>query len=154
MQTAKLQIVVGKQRHEEKVEDDRRVKARFPMERELRFKLLKDEKVVESGIGRTSNLSSGGAAFVLDHDLPIGAYIELSISWPVLLDDTCPMRLIVFGRVLRSASRRSACTIEKYEFRTAARGFQAVPTVRTDSMLERWAGGLRKETLRTNVAGA
>jgi hypothetical protein len=154
MQTAKLAIVVGRERCEANVDDERRVKTRFPMERELRYKLLKNDAVVESGTGRTLNISSGGVAFCLDHDLVPGAYIELSISWPVLLDNACAMRLIAFGRVLRSAGRRTACTIEKYEFRTQARVFQAVPTVRTDSMLQRWAGSLRKETLRAQLARA
>ncbi|MGA2269536.1 MAG: hypothetical protein ABSH44_13790 [Bryobacteraceae bacterium] len=52
-------------------------------------------------------------------ELRPGTFIELSISWPALLDQTCPMRLIVFGRVLRGAGRTAACTLDKYEFRTA-----------------------------------
>ena len=103
---------------------DRRKKSRFPIRRELRYKLLADD-TMDSGTGQTINMGSGGIAFSIDHELKPDAFIELSISWPMLLDNTCPMRLIVFGRVLRSQSRKSVCNIDKYEFRTQARTFQA-----------------------------
>jgi hypothetical protein len=99
-------------------------------------------------------MGSGGLAFTIDQELKPGAFIELSISWPVLLDDSCPMRFIVFGRVLRSVGRKSACTVDKYEFRTQARTFQTAPAVRNDSMLQRWAGGMRKENVKPRVATA
>lgn len=124
---------------------ERRTKARFPIHRELRYKVLEDEAIVASGIGRTIDISSSGLAFDIDQTVKPGAFIELSISWPVLLDESCPMRLIVFGRVLRSGPGNSACTVDKYEYRTQARVFQAAGPVRTDSMLQRWADGYRRE---------
>jgi hypothetical protein len=72
----------------------------------------------------------------------------------MLLDDTCPMRFIVFGRVLRCAGRKAVCTIDRYEFRTQARTQQASLSTRTDGMLQRWADGLRKESLKTSAMGA
>src|ERR1017187_4998963 len=80
---------------------DRRKKFRFPIHRELRYKLLEEGILVGAGTGQSVNIGSGGVAFSIDRDLSPGAFSELSISWPVLLDDTCPMRFIVFGRVLR-----------------------------------------------------
>jgi hypothetical protein len=134
---------------------DRRKKFRFPIHRELRYKLLEEGVLVGAGTGQSINMGSGGVAFSLDRELNPGAFIELSISWPVLLDDACPMRFIVFGRVLRSLGRRSACTIDKYEFRTQARTFQAAATaVRNDSMLQRWADGMRKEAEKPRAATA
>src|ERR1051325_1096630 len=90
---------------------ERRRKARFPMNRELRFKVLEDEKVLETGTGTTLDMGSGGVAFLTERPLPVGAFIELSISWPVLLEDSCPMRLIAFGRVLRSNGNKSVSSI-------------------------------------------
>jgi hypothetical protein len=133
---------------------DRRKKFRFPIHRELRYKLLDDGVLHGAGTGQSVNMGSGGVAFTIDQELRPGAYIELSISWPVLLDDTCPMRFIVFGRVLRSVGRKSVCTIDKYEFRTQARTVQAEPAVRNDSMLQRWADGMRKEAVKPRVATA
>jgi len=131
---------------------DRRKKRRFPIRRELRYKLLADRVIVDSGTGQTMNVGSGGIAFSIDHQLKPGAFIELSISWPVLLDDTCPMRLIVFGRVLRSQGRKTVCTIDKHEFRTQARTIQAAGVMRNDSMLRRWAGEMLKENLKPRMA--
>src|SRR5579872_162070 len=118
---------------------DRRKKARFPMQRELRYKVLEDDTIVESGMGMTVDMASGGVGFLIEHQLLPGSFIELSISWPVLLNESCPMRLIVFGRVVRSAGKLTACTVDKYEFRTQGRALQAVAVIRTDSMLQRWA---------------
>ena len=133
---------------------DRRKKFRFPIHRELRFKLLDEGMLIGSGTGQSVNMGSGGVSFSLDQELKVGAFIELSISWPVLLDGACPMRFIVFGRVLRSVGRRSACTIDKYEFRTQARTLQTAPAVRSDAMLQRWAADMLKETSKPRVATA
>ena len=136
----------------EEIALERRKKARFPLHREMRYKLLENDTIVASGMGQTIDMGSGGIAFQIDQPLTLGAFIELSISWPVLLEDSCPMRLIVFGRVVRSAGRRTACTVDKYEFRTQARAVRSIATVRTDSMLQRWADGMRKETLKAASA--
>lgn len=127
---------------------NRRIKSRFPIHRELRYKLLQDGRILEAGEGKTVNIGSGGVAFALDHGLNEGSFIELSISWPVSLENGCPMRLVIFGRVLRSSSSSVACTVDKYEFRTQARTHQATGAVRSDSMLQRFADGLRKENLK------
>jgi hypothetical protein len=127
---------------------DRRKKARFPLNRELRYKVLEGDTIVEFGVGTTLDMGSGGMSFVTEHSLLAGSFIELSISWPVLLEDSCPMRLIVFGRVVRSAGRQTACTLDKYEFRTQARVVRQIAPVRNDSMLQRWADNIRKESLK------
>ena len=124
---------------------DRRSKRRFAIRREMRYKLLRDQTVVEVGQGETIDIGSGGIAFTTESDAPAESYVELSISWPVLLDENCAMRLIIFGRVVRSESGRSACTIDKYEFRTQAKALRTTVTVRNDSMLLRWAEGLRRD---------
>jgi PilZ domain len=131
---------------------ERRKKMRFPVNRELRYKVLEDEVTVESGMGTTFDMGSGGVGFHLDHELEPGAFIELSISWPVLLGDSCPMRMIVFGRVLRSTASVSVCSIDKHEFRTQARVSRPVVPIRGDSMLQRWAGAVRKENMKSASA--
>ena len=137
-----------------KVDNDRRNKFRFAIERELRYKMAEDGVVVTAGSGRTINMGSGGVAFSVEEPLLPRAYVELSISWPVLLDESCPMRLIIFGRILRCTGNVAVCSIDKHEFRTQARSFQQAIPIRTDSMLQRWADGMRKESLRTSIAGA
>ena len=133
---------------------EQRNKVRFAIRRELRYKLLEDKATVAAGVGETIDVSSSGVAFAIDQRLKAGAFIEISISWPVLLDESCPMRLIVFGRVQRSSEAKAVCTVDKYEFRTQARAFQVAMPVRNDAMLQRWADGIRRESLRTREAAS
>ena len=132
--------------------NDRRSKFRFAMERDVRYKVAEDGVVVAAGSGHTINMCSGGVAFVSEQPLTPGGYVELSISWPVLLDETCPMRFIAFGRILRCTGRKTVCSIDKYEFRTSGRTFQASVAARGDGMLHRWLDGVRKESLKVSAA--
>jgi hypothetical protein len=126
---------------------DRRVKARFPFHRQMLYKIMKRTGgVVRSGNGHTLDISSGGVAFAVDHEIPRDTYVELSISWPVLLNNNCPMQLIVYGCVLRCGPGRSVCSVEKYEFRTKARVLQPPVPQRTDTLLKQLAEGTRKTT--------
>lgn len=127
-------------------EIERRGKVRFPIRRELRYKLLKDGVTAESGAGETLDMGSNGVRFSINRSLPVGAFIELSISWPVLLDQACPMRINVFGRVVRNDGDMCAATIDKYEFRTQARVMQPAP-IRNDTRLQRWAEGVRRDNV-------
>jgi len=127
---------------------DRRKKARFPINRDLRYKVLEGDTIVSSGMGSTLDMASAGMAILTEAAIAAGSFIELSISWPVLLEGSCPMRLIVFGRVVRSNGRKTACTVDKYEFRTQARAPQQVFPIRNDAMLQRFAGNIRKESLK------
>jgi hypothetical protein len=110
------------------------------MEREIRYRVLEQDKIIAVGSGKTVNLSSNGVAFVTDNDLPPGAFIEVSIAWPALLENRCPLQLIGFGRVLRSAGARSHAPVEQYEFRTLARVVpESAWSARSDQKLRRWA---------------
>jgi hypothetical protein len=118
----------------------------------MRFKLMEDGEIVAEGMGETIDIASGGVSFIPGQPLKVGTYIELSISWPVLLDDNTRMRLVVFGRVVRSNIHTTACTVDKYEFRTQARRMGAEAQVRRDSMLRRWVEELRvKDTLKARA---
>jgi hypothetical protein len=134
---------------------DRRTKHRFPLQRDVRYKMTEDGVQTAAGAGATMNIGSGGVAFTSDHSMHIGAFVELSISWPVLLDESLPMRLIVFGRIVRVGLQDAACSVDKYEFRTQSRTLTAVSSaVRSDSMLKRWVDGVRKEELKLESARA
>ena len=138
----------------QKRENDRRGKWRFEMEREVRYKLLDDGSIVASGSGQTTDISSSGVKFLGEQSLTPGAFVELSISWPVLLHDTCPMRLIVYGRVIRNDNFSSACSIDKYEFRTQSRAAREAPTplIRNDGPLRRWVENMRAKPLEQRAS--
>ena len=106
-------------------ERERRYKRRFPMEQDVRYKMLYGQRIAETGSGRTTNVSSSGIWFSTESMLTTGMPIELSLNWPVLLNDTCPMKLMIYGCVVRSNERGAAVAIERYEFRTqGSRSFQ------------------------------
>ena len=106
-------------------ERERRSKRRFQIEQEVRYKMLYGQRIAETGAGRTINISSGGVWFTTENMLTIGMPVELSMNWPVLLNDSCPMKLMIYGCVIRSNEEGAAVAIERYEFRTqGSRAFQ------------------------------
>jgi len=107
------------------------MKRRFPVEQEVRYKMLYGQRIAENGAGKTANMSSSGVWFNAGNPLAAGMPIEISMNWPVLLNDTCPMKLMIYGCVVRSNEKGTAVSIERYEFRTqGVRTFQqpAIPT--------------------------
>ena len=117
---------------------ERRRRWRFGIKRELRYKLVVGRTVVATGAGHTIDMGSGGVAFSTPADLRPGTLVELSISWPAMLNQTCPMRFVVFGRVLRCTGHKAVCSLDKYEFRTASAS-RTDTWVRQDAKLERSA---------------
>ena len=100
---------------------NRRRSIRFPIERELRYKTLNKHGEMLTGFGKTMNISSSGALFTSEHELPLGTCIELSISWPVALNDKCLLNFVAQGRIARYSKGEVAVHIQKYEFRTQSR---------------------------------
>ena len=120
---------------------NRRKKTRFPVQRELRYKVLDGKTVVAHGTGATLDISSNGASFRSEPLGPLrpGAFIELSIGWPARLGDETPLRLVIFGKVVRSMGEWAACTIGRHEFHTQARVCETPPALHIVSSLARCA---------------
>lgn len=97
---------------------DRRGSSRFPIEREVKFRVLSKKASQEGGTGKTVNISSNGVLFATDEFLLPGRRLELSISWPAQLNDKCGLRLVARGRVVRCAEGKAAFEIQQSEFRT------------------------------------
>ena len=97
---------------------DRRGSDRFPMDREVRFRVLTRKSGEEAGTGKTINMSSSGVLFVTDQMLLPGRRLEISISWPAQLNNACPLKLVAKGRIVRVEDGRTAVEIQQYEFRT------------------------------------
>jgi hypothetical protein len=106
-------------------ERERRMKRRFQIEQEVRYKMLYGQRIAETGVGKTMNISSSGVWFSTENMLTSGMPVELSMNWPVLLNDSCPMKLMIYGCVVRSNEKGAAVAIERYEFRTqGSKAFQ------------------------------
>jgi hypothetical protein len=98
-------------------DSERRTPGRFPIERELRFRMLSKRNEIV-GTGRTINMSSKGVLFRTDKTLLAGKRLEMAISWPAQLDNKCALKLIARGKIVRAEPGLVAVSIEQYEFRT------------------------------------
>ncbi len=99
-------------------ERDRRTKHRFPIEREVRYKVFYGLQIAQTGAGNSLNISSRGIWFTTETLLTAGVRVELSMDWPALLNASCPMKLIIYGVVTPSKEQGAAVAIDRYEFRT------------------------------------
>lgn len=106
---------------------DRRHSDRFPIEREVRYRVLNKRGGDEAGDGKTINISSSGVLFTSDHILLPGKRLELSISWPAQLNNRCALKLVARGRVTRFEPGCAAIEIQQYEFRTQASEPAGIP---------------------------
>ena len=99
---------------------DRRMSNRFPVQQEIKYRLLQPRSEKRAGVGKTLDISSGGILFTTDQRLPVGRTIEIAMHWPARLNGTCPLQFVATGRVIRSDRTTAAVRIQKYEFRTRA----------------------------------
>lgn len=98
--------------------NDRRSSNRFPIERNIFYRVLNKRSQNETGTGVTKNISSSGILFTTEHTLVPGKRVELAVSWPAQLDDRCALKLIARGKIIRSEPGVAAVEIQQYEFRT------------------------------------
>lgn len=108
---------------------DRRANPRFPIVREVRYRVINSKGAFEIGAGRTIDISRTGLLFRAEAPLPPGKRLELSISWPALLDGKCGLQLVARGRIVRCQGTKVALEIDKYEFRTAGRNGSAAARI-------------------------
>ncbi len=99
---------------------ERRVKARYPLELNVRYQTLGRSNPI-SGVGRTQNMSSSGAMVISPDKISEGVRLKLTVEWPSLLNGTTPLQLVTFGKVVRSSQEGFAIALEHYQFRTMKR---------------------------------
>ncbi|MBZ5576176.1 MAG: PilZ domain-containing protein [Acidobacteriia bacterium] len=123
----------------QKIGGERRSDRRYDLALNVRWKLIRRRRVLDSGIGTTVDVSSGGLLFQTDRELPSGLNIELSIAWPVLLRNVAPLQLVVAGRVVRTVGQRVGVRMTQHEFRTVG-----VPVERrTEVAIMPWKASVR-----------
>jgi hypothetical protein len=98
---------------------ERRGAKRYGMQLQLRWRLIRRRREIDVGTGRTIDMSSAGILFEAGCDLGTGLNVELSIAWPVLLNNVKPMQLCITGKIVRSGDGWAAIRTVTHEFRTA-----------------------------------
>ena len=105
------------------IHGDRRNDRRYAVEIPLRFS-YNSQGIAYLGSGRVADLSRGGVRFEADCPPPDGTEVELRLAWPFLLQDVCPLELVIRGEVMHTTSRGTVVRMHHYEFRTCgARSF-------------------------------
>jgi hypothetical protein len=97
---------------------ERREDRRYEIKLDLRWKLVRRRRVIDSGVGFTLDLSRGGIRFHAGRNLTVGWNVELAVAWPARLHNVAPMQLSVHGKILRSADGWAAIRTLQHEFRT------------------------------------
>ncbi len=100
----------------EKIPGDRRLQRRYPLELDVEFKIVDDDKVVSTGTGRTGNMSSGGVLFYAEEGVPSGPHVELAVRWPAVLGNAPFLELRIFGRLVRNNAQGLAMRMSRYHF--------------------------------------
>ena len=108
-------------------DENRRKTSRFPIVREIRYRMAARDNTFETGVGATVNISSSGVYFTTEKALLPGRRVELAISWPAELDRNTALKLVARGRVVRVDQNRAACEIQSFEFRTMGAGLGTSP---------------------------
>jgi hypothetical protein len=91
-------------------------KRTFPIELGVGYRCVKSNRLSSVGVGKTIEISRHEVDFTTQHSLNPGERIRLSVDWPAMLGNTCPMKLEICGRVVRSEPGRAAIQIARYEF--------------------------------------
>lgn len=98
-------------------EVERRSDCRYPITLDVEYKLLTMGSGEQIGIGKTVNVSCGGVLFEATGGLPGRSLIELFIDWPLLKEGAHPLKLVMYGRVIRSDGKLAAVRVSRHEFR-------------------------------------
>jgi len=112
-------IAHGTSAPSERYETDRRSSCRYPINLPLRYTVIQAERATLVGSGTTLNISSRSVLFAAQDELPGGSEIELSVYWPVRLQDSCALQLVMRGPVVRTCDNAIAIIANFREFRTA-----------------------------------
>jgi hypothetical protein len=105
----------------ETLRTDQRLHRRYAISLDVQYRLRNNGEVTKVGAGKTFNISSGGIFLQTGGALPTGGEIELLMQWPFFLDGSCPLKLVVQGRIVRSDANGTAVQALRHEFRTSKR---------------------------------
>jgi hypothetical protein len=99
------------------ISGERRLDRRYELALNVRFTYEMDQHS-NCGYGITRNLSRGGLKFHTDTPPPEGSDLVLHVSWPFLLQNVCPLELVIWGKVLKSDGESATVVMRDYEFKT------------------------------------
>ncbi len=102
------------------MDNDRRVKSRYPLELKVRYQTVGLAGPV-AGVGQTVNMSSSGMLLACASNIPEGTRLKMFVEWPSLLNGTTPLQLLTVGTVVRCTRIGVSIVFDSYQFRTRSR---------------------------------
>ena len=106
---------------------ERRASVRFPIERQVRYRVSTPHFARVTGNGKTLNISSGGMLIATDHPLSAGWSVEVQVDWQEKTHPAIPARMLVaMCSVVRSESGTVALAglkISRFKFQPASEKF-------------------------------
>ena len=90
----------------------------FPLVLPLKYKAISPKGKAISGTGSTVLMSSADIVFNADKPLGSGVRCEISIAWPVLLENRIRLQLVLQSLITRSEGQVVMGRFSQYEFRT------------------------------------
>jgi hypothetical protein len=100
---------------------ERRSARRYPLKLDLTYS-ISETRAMQTVAGATSDLSSRSILFTAEALPPVGSMIEAQIAWPVQIGGEHPLRLVVFGPVLKRDTRGAVMLIKRYGFASEGAG--------------------------------
>ncbi|PWU07883.1 MAG: hypothetical protein C5B51_08865 [Terriglobia bacterium] len=95
---------------------DRRSGHRYKITADLEYRVIHEGQILQTGSGRTLDVSRGGILFKSQEILPVGTLLELAVAWPARLDNSVALNLCVSGEIARASGDHNAVRILKHEF--------------------------------------
>src|SRR5690242_9637116 len=95
----------------------RRPPREFLIELELWYEWVCGTRIRAAGTGKTLSIGRYEILFTTQVSLPLRKRVRLRVNWPVMLGDTCLLKLEITGWVVRSEAGVTAAKIDRYEFR-------------------------------------
>jgi hypothetical protein len=98
---------------------ERRKAPRYTVNLHLQYLILSStERVTETGMGQTIDVSSSGVRFKSQAPIAPGRHVRLLVDWPILLDGSAKLQLVVEGTVVRSNETETALRVVRHVFKT------------------------------------
>jgi len=98
---------------------ERRLHQRYPITLDVEYKVPGGNDVRLMGFGRTVNISSRGVLLEISDRLPNRCPIQVSINWPFFLGGSIPLKLLLYGEIVRVAGNTIAAKVTGHTFHTA-----------------------------------
>jgi hypothetical protein len=121
--------VANRRRHQHAVtlSSERRLDTRYPLALEMYYTVNEGSRLAERGVTRTIDLSSSEVRFIAANLLATGMLVEIAIDWPVRLDGSIALQLIVTGHIIRTCGKETVVALQKHAFKTRRTGGKLVP---------------------------